>query len=229
MRGDALPLYDSKERGYFTAARLDLLEMLPPLTGLRILEVGAGEGATLRAAKERGLAAYTVGVELVSSEVKGGGATDADVFVTGDFETIDLAVLGGGFDVVVCADILEHLRDPWMSVRRLATLLKPGGVLLSSIPNFRNHRALAPILFKGDFRYAEAGLLDRSHLRFFCRANARDLFEQAGLVVETIEANMGGYGLRHRILNLLTLGFFHDFFVFQFRISARKANVREGV
>jgi SAM-dependent methyltransferase len=138
---------------------------------------------------------------------------------------MDLQVFEESFDAVICADVLEHLRDPWASVRRLARLLKPNGLLLSSIPNFRNHRALRSIVLQGDFQYADAGLLDRTHLRFFCRANARDLFEQAGLVVETVEENMGAYGLRHRLLDSLTFGLLHDFFVFQFRISARKSAV----
>lgn len=224
MTSQALSLYAQKDKGYFKAARLDLLEMLPPQGGLRILEIGAGEGATLQAAKVRGLATYTAGIELVSPSFEGGSPESVDMFLTGDFEAMDLGLVGGDFDAVICADVIEHLRDPWTSVRRISNLLKPGGLLLSSIPNFRNHRALFPILFGGDFKYAEAGLMDRSHLRFFCRANVRHLFEQAGLVVETIETNMGAYGLRHRALDLLTLGLFHDFFVFQFRTRARKVD-----
>jgi 2-polyprenyl-3-methyl-5-hydroxy-6-metoxy-1,4-benzoquinol methylase len=227
MTDQALSLYVLKEKGYFQAARLDLLEMLPSRQGLRILEIGAGEGATLQAAKERGLAAYTAGIDLVGPEVGSENPVGVDVFLAGDFEAMDLQVFEDSFDVVICADVLEHLRDPWTSVRRLAKLMKPNGLLLSSIPNFRNHRVLRSILFQGDFRYADAGLLDRTHLRFFCRANARDLFEQAGLVVETIETNMGAYGLRHRLVDFLTLGFLHDFFVFQFRICARKSGMEE--
>jgi SAM-dependent methyltransferase len=203
--------------------------MLAPQSGLRVLEIGAGEGATLQAAKQRGLAGYTAGIELVAPDFAGRTPAGVDIFLTGDFETMDLGVLGGGFDAVICADVIEHLRDPWTAVKRMSNLLKPGGALLSSIPNFRNHRCLGPILLKGDFRYAEAGLLDRTHLRFFCRANVRHLFEQAGLVVETIETNMGAYGLRHRALDFLTLGLLHDFFVFQFRTCARKARVEEAV
>jgi 2-polyprenyl-3-methyl-5-hydroxy-6-metoxy-1,4-benzoquinol methylase len=227
MNNQALSLYLEKEKGYFQAARLDLLEMLPSRNDLHILEVGAGEGATLKAAKERRLATYTVGIELVAPELESENPIGVDVFLAGDFEAMDLQVFENSFDVVICGDVLEHLRDPWTSVRRLTKLLKPNGLLLSSIPNFRNHRVLSSIVFQGDFRYADAGLLDRTHLRFFCRTNARDLFEQAGLVVETIETNMGAYGLRHRLLDFLTLGYLHDFFVFQFRICARKSEMEE--
>jgi SAM-dependent methyltransferase len=221
-RDAASALYAGKERGYFTAARVDLLEMLPPGGGLRLLELGAGNGATLRAAKALGLAAYTVGIDLVEPPAPPAGEPGVDRFLHGNVEAMELDLIPGSLDAVLCADVLEHLVDPWRVVARLAGLLRPGGVFLSSIPNIRNHRALRAIVLDGDFRYAEAGLLDRSHLRFFCRANIRGLFEGAGLVVEAMEENMGGYGLRHRLLDRLTLGRLHDFFIFQYRTRARK-------
>ncbi|HXO40900.1 MAG TPA: class I SAM-dependent methyltransferase [Thermoanaerobaculia bacterium] len=238
----AAALYRDKQRGYFNYPRLDLLEMLPTGAGLRLVELGAGDGATLRAAKARGIASYTVGIDIVDptdGESAGGrGQTDrddgadgidrvdrvdrVDRFVVGNVEAMELDLPLDHFDAVLCADVLEHLIDPWEVVRRLARHLRPGGVFLSSIPNMRNHRALAQIVLRGDFHYAEAGLLDRSHLRFFCRRNIRDLFLQAGLAVEAMESNMGAYGLRHRAINLLTGGLLREFFVLQYRTRARK-------
>jgi 2-polyprenyl-3-methyl-5-hydroxy-6-metoxy-1,4-benzoquinol methylase len=221
--GDATAgLYRVKEAGYFGCPRLDLLAMLAPATGLRILEIGAGTGATLRAAKATGLAAYVVGVDLVEPGPAPPGEPEVDRFISGNVEALDLDLPAGGFDAVLCADVLEHLVDPWRTVARLAEHLCSGGVLLASIPNLRNHRALRRIVIEGDFHYEPAGLLDRSHLRFFCRKNVRELFEQAGLRIEAIEENMGGYGLRHKVLDRLTLGRLHDFFVFQYRTRARK-------
>jgi 2-polyprenyl-3-methyl-5-hydroxy-6-metoxy-1,4-benzoquinol methylase len=212
-------LYKDKEGGYFRAARLDLLRLLPTVGGLRLLELGAGDGATLRAAKEMGLASYTVGVELVEPE---GGAPGVDRFLRGNVETMELDLSVGSFDAVLCADVLEHLVDPWRVVARMADLLRPGGVFLSSIPNVRNHRVLRPLVLGGDFRYQPAGLMDRSHLRFFCRRNIREMFEGAGLKVEAMEENMGGYGLKHRLVDRLSFGLLHDLFVFQFLTRARK-------
>jgi 2-polyprenyl-3-methyl-5-hydroxy-6-metoxy-1,4-benzoquinol methylase len=221
-RGATAGLYAGKERGYFTYPRLDLLEMLPRGAGLRILEVGAGDGATLRTAKALGIADSTVGVDLVEPAPATDGLPPVDRFLCGDVEALGAELGEGEFDVVLCADVLEHLIDPWRTVAFLAGRLKSGGLFLSSIPNIRNHRALRSIVLKGDFRYAEAGLLDRSHLRFFCRRNIRELFEQAGLRIEAMEANMGGYGLRHRAINAFSFGLLKDFFIFQFRTLARK-------
>ena len=145
-----------------------------------------------------------------------------DRFLQGNVEAMELDLPAGGFDAVLCADVLEHLVDPWRVVARLADLLRPGGVLLSSIPNVRNHRVLRPLVLRGDFRYQPAGLMDRSHLRFFCRRNIREMFEGAGLTVEVMEENMGGYGLKHRLVDRLSFGLLHDLFVFQFLTRARK-------
>ena len=219
MTDVAASLYREKELGYYTAARLDLLRLLPPSGGHRLLELGAGDGATLRAARETGLAVYTVGIDIMEPP---GGAPGVDRFLHGNVETMELDLPAASFDAVLCADVLEHLVDPWQVVSRLAGLLKHGGVFLSSIPNIRNHRALRAIVLEGDFRYAEAGLLDRSHQRFFCRRNVQELFSGAGLVVEAMEENMGGYGLRHKLIDRLTFGLLHDLFVFQFLTRARK-------
>jgi 2-polyprenyl-3-methyl-5-hydroxy-6-metoxy-1,4-benzoquinol methylase len=232
----AAALYRNKERGYFNLPRLDLLEMLPAGGGLKLLELGAGDGATLRTAKARGIASYVVGIDITDLAVQAaptaGGAAGTvaprdglppvDRFLVGNVEEMELDLPAGHFDAVLCADVLEHLVDPWRVVRRLAHHLRPGGLLLSSIPNIRNHRALSQIVLGGDFHYTEAGLLDRSHLRFFCRKNIRELFVQAGLVVEAMETNMGAYGLRHKAINALTLGLLEDFFVLQYRTRARK-------
>jgi len=218
----AAALYRDKQQGYFNYPRLDLLEMLPPGAGWKLLEVGAGDGATLRTAKARGIASYGVGIDIAEVGAAADGLPPVDRFLVGNVEEMDLDLPAAHFDAVLCADVLEHLIDPWRVVRRLAHHLRPGGLFLSSIPNIRNHRALAQIVLKGDFHYAEAGLLDRSHLRFFCRKNIRELFEQAGLVVEAMETNMGAYGRRHRAINVLTGGLFKDFFVLQFRTRARK-------
>ena len=215
-------LYQEKEPGYFSHPRLDLLGMLPRGKSLRLLEIGAGDGATLRAAKSMGIASYTVGVDLNSPPSVTDGLPPIDRFLTGDVESLAEELGEGEFDAVLCADVLEHLIDPWRAVRLLAVPLKPGGLFLSSIPNIRNFRALRAIVLAGDFRYAEAGLLDRTHLRFFCRRNIRELFEQAGFVVETMETNMGAYGLRHKAINALSLGLLKDFFVLQYRTRARK-------
>ncbi len=215
-------LYIEKPVGYFNAARLDLLSMLPSGEHLRLLELGSGQGDTLRAAKESGLASYAVGIDLLPPATSHPAVGIVDQFIVGDLDDPAFTFPTREFDAIVCADVLEHLVDPWSVLKRAVQILRPGGWLATSIPNIRNHRAMRQIVFKGEFDYQPAGIFDRSHLRFFCRRNAETLVREAGLVVERVEENMGGYGLRHRLLDALTIGLLHDFFVFQFRILARK-------
>jgi SAM-dependent methyltransferase len=217
-------LYEGRDRSYFGTPRLDLLGMLPRRPGLRTAEIGAGDGATLREAKRLLGAAYTVGLDLRSPAWESDDPWQPDLFLSGDLEADQPAIVQGDFDAVICGDVLEHLIDPWRTVRRLRDWLKPGGVIVASIPNFRNHRALRPILRHGTFRYENGGLLDRGHLRFFCRRNVIELFSQAGLVIDAVEENMGGYGRINRAIDALTLGRLHEFFVFQYRVRAARSS-----
>ncbi|MEY2333317.1 glycosyltransferase [Acidithiobacillus ferrianus] len=87
-----------------------------------------------------------------------------------DLESADLRQLLEGirYDRIVCADVLEHLRDPGQLLRQFSDLLTPGGKVIISIPNIA-HVGVFLELLSGDFRYRDEGLLDRTHLRFFTR------------------------------------------------------------
>ena len=74
------------------------------------------------------------------------------------------------YDAIVCADVLEHLRDPGKVLDQLPALLAPGGRALLSIPNVGYAGVVAGLL-AGDFQYRPTGLLDETHLRFFTRAS----------------------------------------------------------
>ena len=86
------------------------------------------------------------------------------------------------FDVIVAGDVLEHLPSPEALLARLTPLLAPGGTLLASLPNVANVTVRAALLF-GSFPYADRGILDRTHLRFYTRETARALLETSGLRV----------------------------------------------
>jgi 2-polyprenyl-3-methyl-5-hydroxy-6-metoxy-1,4-benzoquinol methylase len=89
------------------------------------------------------------------------------------------------FDVVVCADVLEHLEEPAAVLARVRSWISPGGALFVSLPNVANV-AVRLALLAGRFEYAEAGILDRTHLRFFTRRSARRLVEEAGFRIRRL-------------------------------------------
>ena len=83
------------------------------------------------------------------------------------------------FDYVITADVLEHLVDPWRVVANIRPHLKDGGKVIASIPNIM-HVSVMRDLLNGRFRYQEAGILDRTHLRFFTLNEIDSLFAGAG-------------------------------------------------
>jgi 2-polyprenyl-3-methyl-5-hydroxy-6-metoxy-1,4-benzoquinol methylase len=91
------------------------------------------------------------------------------------------------FDRVLLLDVLEHLADPRPLLRQAAGALAPGGQVIVSLPNVANI-SVRLLLLLGRFDYADRGILDRTHLRFFTRRTARQLMEECGL--EIVEERM---------------------------------------
>ena len=98
-----------------------------------------------------------------------------------DLDAADLETLFGGhrYDVIVCADVLEHLKEPQNVLQQCKALLAPGGRLITSVPN-AGYCGLVAELISGDFRYRPEGLLDNTHLRFFTRRSLQRFFDESG-------------------------------------------------
>lgn len=95
----------------------------------------------------------------------------------------------GQYDAIVCADVLEHLREPGKVLDQLAPLLAPEGRLLLSIPNIGYAGVIAGLML-GDFTYRPTGLLDDTHLRFFTRTSLLQLLQEHGFGAQAINAVM---------------------------------------
>lgn len=162
--------------------------LCPP--GSRVLDVGCATGDVAAALQERGC--HVVGIELdpVAAER---ARPRCEHVVVGDVETMDLAeaLERRRFDVILCLDVLEHLRDPVATLRRLVPFLDDGGRVVASIPNVA-HGALRLSLLAGRFAYVDCGLLDRTHLHFYDAESVDRLFADAGLyVVERLRVTRG--------------------------------------
>ena len=196
----ALDTYVHSFADYYEHARPDL-QLLIPSNARMILDVGCGAGALGAALKRRG-AIEVVGVEADSVAAKAAGKV-LDWVHLGDIEALDLPYAPGTFNCIVLADILEHLRDPWGVLKRLAPLLAPHGRLIASLPNVR-HWSVVRGLLEGDWTYVPAGILDRGHLRFFTLTSGRALLEAAGLTV--VEIHPVGIGSVPDLLPLIGAG-----------------------
>ncbi len=127
------------------------------------------------------------------------------------------------FDVILCLDVLEHMVDPWAVVGRLVSqYLKAGGILIASVPNVRHYSVTLPLLLGGKWDYADAGLLDRTHLRFFTRHSALQLLAHPQLAAASCSATGFDGWSKKRLLNAMTLGVFQEFVTYQYYLTARK-------
>jgi SAM-dependent methyltransferase len=157
-----------------------LRRILARPAGLAVLDLGFGAGQLAR--RIRPHCRYLAGIELDPDAAREGAAF-FDQPLVGDL----LAGVSGPwselFDVIVAGDILEHLPRPEALLALLAPLFARGGVLMLSLPNVANVTVRAALLL-GRFPYADRGILDRTHLRFYTRATARALLADAGYAID---------------------------------------------
>ena len=213
-----MDLYTEKEKSYFTNIRYDIKKLIPENKSNKILEIGCGNGSTLLELKNSNKARYIVGIDIVNLNQE----EQLDKFICCNIEeqVNNLPFSKDFFDVIICADVLEHLVDPWKVLQELKMYLNPDGLLIASIPNIRELKTMVTIFLKGDFRYEDTGILDKTHLRFFCKKNVITLFECVGFDIKKIYGNMGR---KRKLLHKLSFGVLEEFLVTQYLIVAQKA------
>ncbi|WP_353684451.1 methyltransferase domain-containing protein [Thermodesulfovibrio sp. 3907-1M] len=215
-------LYTEKQKDYYTNIRYDIIELIPRNPNNKILEIGCGYGATLVELKKLKKADYVVGIDIVDM----GQKQNLDDFICCDIEEPEnLPFPTNFFDIIICADVLEHLIDPWSTLKKLKKYLKSGGYIISSIPNIREIRTMFTIFLKGDFRYVERGILDKTHLRFFCKKNIINLFNETGFKIERVTYKLP---LKRNLVNKVFMGLLEEFVVVQYLIVAINENTEKN-
>jgi 2-polyprenyl-3-methyl-5-hydroxy-6-metoxy-1,4-benzoquinol methylase len=202
---------------YFEFPRTEMLDFLPdsPKT---ILEIGCGAGSFGQLVKEHHDCEYW-GMELDPGAAEIAKQRIDKVFVGQVHETLDQAP-DGYFDCFVANDVLEHLVDPYGVLLEVKKKLKPGGAVTASIPNVRHFETMWNLVFKKEWRYQDAGVLDRTHLRFFTESTIRELFTDQGYRVEKMYGINKSDSKFERMCNLLTLGWLKDTLYLQFAVRA---------
>lgn len=167
------PQYKLKKSALSSHAQLVNLVGPPPR---RVLDIGCGQGELSHTLKMRGH--HVVGVDV-----------RPPLFPLDEFVHADIAqglppelTADRLFDVVILADVLEHMPEPLTILNQAAKHLAPGGSLLVSLPN-TVHWSVRMQVARGKFDYTNKGILDRGHLRLFTHASALRLFADAGLRV----------------------------------------------
>jgi 2-polyprenyl-3-methyl-5-hydroxy-6-metoxy-1,4-benzoquinol methylase len=192
---------------YFGTARREMLPHLPAKVR-RFLDLGCGTGATTALVRQERAVEWSGGVEIDAASAKAAEAV-CDRVWCGNAEQIpfESEIALASLDLVLCLDTLEHLADPWAMVRRLSPLIGEGGRLIVSVPNIRNWKFLWRLAAHGDFRYRDAGLLDRTHLRFFVRETAAELATCGGLrLIAAVNAHPFAFPDARWLLSRASLG-----------------------
>jgi 2-polyprenyl-3-methyl-5-hydroxy-6-metoxy-1,4-benzoquinol methylase len=153
-----------------------------------VLDVGCAAGDTAEVLARRGCTVSGVDIDAEAAE-PARAVLEELVIANIDLDPLSQHFAAGSFDAIIFGDVLEHLVDPWAALRDAATLLRPGGRILVSIPNVA-HASIRLALLTGRWDYTDKGLLDRTHLRFFTQDSVVDLLESAGLVVEELRSTV---------------------------------------
>jgi 2-polyprenyl-3-methyl-5-hydroxy-6-metoxy-1,4-benzoquinol methylase len=170
--------YDLKE-GEGTSHTV-LVDMLTGVAPKRILDLGCSGGRL--GERLRKLGHHVTGVDSVEI----GGVRDrVDEFVLGDLETGVPALAGTGYDVVIAADVIEHVTRPTVLLRQMTEVLADAGEIFVSTPNFVHWYPRLRVA-SGMWGYDRRGILDETHLRFFSRRSLLRTMRASGLEVEEL-------------------------------------------
>lgn len=207
---------------YFRHERKSLSAHIP-VGSHRVLDVGCGAGHFGAYLKKSSKAEKVYGVELFK-DAADEAAHNLDGVICADLDSLDLSTLqrewgDSAFDYIVCADVLEHVKNPWKTLAALTKLLDTDGKVVVSLPNVRHWSVLLPLLFRGQWEYQEAGIMDRTHLRFFTKSTACDLVRSVGFHTVSITPLIGG---RWRTLSKASAHLLDEFLAIQFVLVAER-------
>jgi len=220
-------VYDVANLGY---SHLICLGWVPQ--GSRVLEFGPATGYLTRAMRDD-LGCKVTGFES-SREAAAKAARYCDRILVGDIENPEAwRELDPPYTVAIFLDVLEHLHEPWLALRRCREMLAPDALLIVSVPNIV-HWTIRRELLRGRFDYSERGILDNTHLRFFTRKTLLDMLIECGfepIVVEATPAPYPGDRFCHRIglswpkrhMNNLATWLFPNVFAYQYLVQCRLA------
>ncbi len=201
-------------------SRCKIFKLIPP--GSKVLEIGVGSGrlANLLSIKKK-CRVYGIDKEPAMASIARNKCVE---MLNMDIETDELPYSPGFFDCIVLGNVLEHMKEPPKILAKLKKYLSAEGFLIYSVPNIVNWHSRMTIFF-GKFEYAESGVFDSTHLRFYDFKSAKKLAEEAGYRITRIDVTPSIYLFKESLNFLwyavakLRMNLFADEFI----IQARKA------
>lgn len=196
---------------YYSNIRSDVLAVIPNKPYRKILEIGGGKFPTLLKLNETQQAEIW-GVDVYPCAIK-------DLrFIQGSIESPEITdqLPDNYFDLIIANDVIEHLLNTESFMDLVTKKLTPGGVFVTSVPNIRQLRALFHIFLRGSFPRDDAGLFDKTHLRWFCKNDVIRFANCARLILQDFN------GVGRLLPRLLNRTFLAEFLALQFVFVFRK-------
>jgi 2-polyprenyl-3-methyl-5-hydroxy-6-metoxy-1,4-benzoquinol methylase len=162
---------------YYAQPRDDVLGFVPA-DATRTLDIGCAAGLVGANIKAR-QPCHVTGIEIVA-DAAAQAATRLDLAICGDAFDVLPVLADGGYDCVLLLDVIEHVADSPGLLRLAARKLTQDGTLLLCVPNVA-HWSVVQGLLEGRWEYADQGILDRTHLRFFTLDSLRQMLDEVGL------------------------------------------------
>ncbi len=218
-----------KNAAYYQVERNEMEAFLPEEYN-KVLEIGCGEGNFTTQMKPVceiwGIEPNNTAADIASKKMYR--------VLIGDYEQICDQLPDDYFELVVCNDVIEHMRDHDAFFESIRNKLKNNAYLVGSIPNVRFYFNLKDLLLKRDWLYADIGILDRTHLRFFTEVSLKRTLQQHAFAIDTFEGinklQFDSFDLKsilHRLIifctTTVTFGSYNDIRYLQFAFRARKS------
>ncbi len=212
-------MYEEKNSHYYTNVSYEIVQMIKGIDN-KILEIGCGEGLTCLELRKMGKAKEVIGVELINRAAKK-AESRLDQVICGNIEDINLSFEEDYFDYIIMSHVIEHLIDPWKTLKRLRKFLSTDGHLIACIPNIAHWRTLKDLIIFNNWEYKESGILDKTHLRFFTEKTILRLFNESNFDVKSITGKISDK-IMVKVLDFLSFRQLRRFLITSYLIIAKK-------
>lgn len=149
-----------------------------------ILEVGSSHGYLTKEFKAKGCT-----IDIIEKNLKAVASAKKyarQTYIGSAEELHFLKKIKNQYDLIIFADVLEHLVSPEIPIKFCKKILKPNGKIIISLPNIASWPARKELFFLGKFEYTDSGLMDKTHLRFYSLNSFKKFLQVNQIKIESI-------------------------------------------
>lgn len=189
--------YNEKSEVYYSNSREDVFIFLKDLENKNsILEIGCGFGGLGRKLIQHYNPSRIDGIELnpkAEIELKNSGYSS--VLIGDAYKILSNFKEEVRYDLIVMADVLEHIANDAEMLKLVAQLINPQGHILISVPNITNWQLIRNLYFKKTFPRDLSGIFDSTHLRWYTKMDIIKLCSNEGLILDNYKYNKDSFNL----------------------------------